>query len=218
MKNASMLVVMALLLSVAFKVDATETAKRGPEIKLAVYNPANEQPTDEESGSIIIEMNYIGGAYMVLDEYGDLVSMGNATKEIELDPGKYYIIPEQIDYYTARPIVIRIRSGQTEEVMIEYKKDLSDDRGTLLVDLIPPFGAYYIMDVRGEVVAVGFDSEEFELAPGVYFIVPQKLDGFETPKPKGIKILPDGVQRVKVRYKSDGTQINLDDGTVIASL
>jgi hypothetical protein len=190
----------------------------GPNVKPAVYRPKDEPVDEPDTCFVTIEMNDIGGAYMVLDQFGDLVSIGNSYKEIELDPGKYYIIPEDIEFYTARPIIIEVRSGETEEVMIRYEKDLSTEKGTLMVDLIPPFNAYMVMDAYGELVAVGFDSDEFRLSPGVYFVVPQKLDGFRTPKTKAIKVTPNGIHRIKVHHKSlDGTPINLN-GTLIASL
>lgn len=190
----------------------------GPNFEPAVYHPKDEQLIEEEPGIVIIEMSYVGGSYIVLDEHGDMVSMGNSYKEIELEPGKYYVIPEEIDFYTARPIIVEIESGETEEVMIRYRKDLSTERGILMVDLIPPFSAYYIMDAYGTVVKVGFDSDEFKLKPGVYFVVPQKLGGFEKPETKPVRIESDGVHRIEMRYKSpNGTPLDLN-GTLIASL
>ena len=191
----------------------------GPNVRSATYRPNEDESLIEPAtGFITIDMNDIGGSYMVLNKNGDMVSMGNAYKEIELEPGMYYIIPEEIDFYSARPIIVEVKIDDTEEVTIRYQRDLSTEKGTLFVDLIPPFGAYLIMDKYSQLVAVGFDSDQFRLEPGDYTVIPQELQGFVTPKNKVITVEPDGVHYIRVHHKSlDGTPFDLT-GTIIASL
>ncbi len=187
-------------------------------IRNASYNPDKDHLIQEEAypGYLMIRINMDGGSFMVVDKNGDLVSGGISEKEIELDPGLYYVISRDVDSFSAKPIVVEIMSDEDTEIEIMYEEDLDSEKGTLLIDFTPPFGAYYVLDSKGELVAVGFDSDEFRLKPGVYTVYPQKIQGLTTPKPKTVRIDADGVHRVKMIYRS--LDITPDTGTVIARL
>jgi len=177
--------------------DEVMLASNDPNFVPATYNSPAEE---EEPGIVAIDTNRDGTAYMVLDSEGYVISIGKGSKEMELSPGQYYVVPDKVKGYFAPVTIVEVESGNEEEVEIEYREEEAKGSGTLFIDLIPPFSAYYIVNNSWEVVAVGFDSDEFSLPPGTYFVVPEKLEGFKEPKMKRVEVENEGVHIIEMRY------------------